>query len=454
RRFRWISRQLAFFPFDYSKKYMAGVYEIGGNRVAIVKGAPESVLGMCSNFEGAGKMDANAKRRVLEALEKFGTDGMRVIAIAWGKPEGDEVPEKGLTFIGLLALHDPVRREVKQTIAMCRQAGISVIMITGDNIATARKIGHEIGLDNGKRIVVWGELEDMDDSGLDMALSEISVVARATPASKLRIVERLVKQNEIVAVTGDGVNDAPALKKAHVGVVMGLTGTAVSKEVADLVLTDDNFATLEKAIEYGRGITENIGRFLRFQITTNLALVMLSIPYVIGMRMLEPVQILWINLIIDGPPALTLGLERPGKEVMKTGPRRNTGFIDAGFAIEAVNMAAYMALISGIIYFYYNSVEPVKAITMVFCSFSLMQVANALNSRSRTEHFHSRLLENRWLILALLGVVAAQLAVVALAPLEGLFNTVRLANEDIIVAFSAALSVLVVGEVRKAFAKK
>ncbi|MDD5337571.1 MAG: cation-transporting P-type ATPase, partial [Candidatus ainarchaeum sp.] len=452
RRFRWISRQIAFMPFDYSKKYMGGIYEIDGKEVAVVKGAPEHVLEMCSEFEGQGKLDGKMRAQVTAALESLAREGMRVIALAYGKP-GKGIPQHGLTLLGFLGLHDPVRREVKHTIAVCRQAGIRVMMVTGDNAITARKIGDEIGLDRDKEVVSWSELENMDDDELDRALLKARVVARATPASKLRIVERLVKLGEIVAVTGDGVNDAPALKKAHVGVVMGRTGTAVSKEVADLVLTDDNFATLEKAIEYGRGITENIKRFLRFQVTTNLALVMLSVPYVLGVRMFEPVQILWINLIIDGPPALTLGLEKPGAEVMRVKPRKRTSFIDRDFIVETLNTAAYMAIISGLIYFYYNTVEPWKAITMVFCSFSLMQLANALNSRSRTGHFYSRILDNRWLVLALLAAAAVQLAIVTVAPLQELFGTVPLAAGDWVVAICAAISVLMVGEIKKTFIK-
>lgn len=454
RKFRKAIRQVAFHPFDSATKLMSGVYEIGGKEIAIVKGAPEIVLGMCSDFEGKGRITAAKKKEMMENLATLAGEGMRVIAVAYGKPKKKAAPSKELVFLGFLALHDPVRREVKETIKICKTAGIRVLMMTGDNVATARKIAAMVGLDSANGVAEWKELEHMDDKELDGALGKINVVARATPASKLRIVERLVAQNEIVAVTGDGVNDAPALKKAHVGVVMGRTGTEVSKEVADLVLMDDNFATLEKAVEYGRGITNNIISFLRFQITTNIALVILSIPYVFGIKILEPVHILWINLIIDGPPALTLGLEKPGAGIMREKPKKKTVFIDAEFISNVVNMALYMAFASMLIYFYYSRSAPEKAITMVFSTFALMQIFNALNSRSKTERFYSSLSSNRWLVLAVAAVAAAQLAIIFVAPLKELFGTVAVGSSDIIVMFAASASVLLVGEVGKMFRKK
>lgn len=458
RHFKQITKEIKFNPFDYVKKGMSGIYEIGKEKVVIVKGAPESVLDMCSQFEGRGKLDVKTKKEVLENLHALAREGMRVIGMAYGKPDRKgNVPNKGLTFLGLLALHDPIRREAKQTIEICKKAGIRVIMITGDNLATAQKIGHEIGLGEGKQVALWSELEKMDDSELDKALKNISVVARATPAAKLRIVERLVKQNEIVAMTGDGINDAPALKKAHVGVVLGRTGTAVSKEVADVVLTDDNFATLEKAVEYGRGIKDNIIKFLKFQITTNTALVFLSISYVFGIKLLEPIHILWINLIIDGPPALTLGIEKPRPEIMMEKPKKGTALIGPGFIMDVINMAAYMAVISMLLYAYYNATEPEKAITVVFTALVFMQLANVFNSRSYTEHFYTGIMENKWMVLALLATSLVQLLIVTDIGFEGIktmFKTVTLSAPDFIIILVVFISVLVVGEAKKFFRKE
>lgn len=453
RKFRQITPQLSFSPLDPLTRTMGGIYEIGGEKVAIVKGAPEIVLDMCTHLESGKNIGGKGKREILRNLDLLAGEGMRVIAVATGRPKGLGMPKKGLAFLGLLALHDPVRAEVKETMRVCREAGIRVLMMTGDNLSTAEKISREIELADGAGIASWSELEHMNDAELDRALKGLSVIARATPASKLRIVERLVKQNEIVAVTGDGVNDAPALKKAHVGVVMGRTGTDVSKEVADLVLMDDNFATLEKAIEYGRGITANIINFLRFQITTNIALVLLSVPYVLGIKLFEPVHILWINLIIDGPPALTLGLEKPGKEIMKERPKKKTVFIDRGFVIGAFNMALLMAGMSMVVAYYYYKTQPEKMITMVFCTFAFMQLFNALNSRSPAKPFYSSMLSNKWLLLAVISVALLQIAMVLFEPLGALFGTTPLSGQDLIVMFAASASVLVGGEAAKAFRK-
>lgn len=455
RKFKRISPAVSFSPFDSVKKRMSGIYEVGGEKLAIVKGAPESVLEMCSSSEGGKKLSGANRKEALGALAELTGAGMRVIALAYGKPSrSNKVPEDGLVFLGFLALHDPIRAEVKDTIAVCRAAGIRVLMMTGDNISTARKIAEEIGLGDGQGVANWPDLEKMAESEFQAALKTASVVARATPASKLRIVEFFVKQGEIIAVTGDGVNDAPALKKAHVGVVMGRVGTDVSKAVADLVLMDDNFATLEKAVEYGRGITTNIMNFLRFQVTTNLALVILSIPYILGARLLEPVHILWINLIIDGPPALTLGLEKPEKGIMKEKPRRASSFIDIEFLTSAVNMASYMALMSVLVFLYYLKTEPAKATTAVFSTFALMQVFHALNCRSKHGHFFTGLRSNKWLLLAVSSVAALQLAIIYIQPFQELFSTVALSSHDLLVVSIAAASVLVVGEAAKWFFRK
>ncbi|MBU0586590.1 HAD-IC family P-type ATPase, partial [Candidatus Micrarchaeota archaeon] len=299
-------------------------------------------------------------------------------------------------------------------------------------------------------------LEKLNDAELDSALSEISIIARATPASKLRVVERMVKKGEIVAVTGDGVNDAPALKKAHVGVVMGKTGTEVSKSVADLILMDDNFATLEKAIEYGRVITNNIISFLRFQITTNIALVLLSLPYVMGIKIFDPIQILWINLLIDGPPALTLGLEKPSKSTMKDKPKKRTTFINPHFISTTLNMAFYMTAISLLLFFYYSNSNPVNATAATFTAFVFMQLFNALNSRSKSQPFHSKLLSNPWMVITLLSVAALQISIISIQPLKEFFRIAdaSLSNVDLIIAIAAGSTVLILGEATKYFRRK
>ncbi|MEW6528828.1 MAG: cation-transporting P-type ATPase [Candidatus Micrarchaeota archaeon] len=467
------AEKISFKSFDSVKKAMSGIFRINGKEIAIIKGAPETILTMCSVCEGGSEdenNDKNENRREINEITQAQKDeihanltnlteaGMRVIAIAYGKPVNGVVPEKGLVFLGFLAFYDPIRDGVKEAIAAYKSAGIRVIMMTGDNLVTAKKIAHEIGLDQldgkgnsdkiGNKIANWSELAHMNDTELDKALKTISVIARATPASKLRIVERLVKQGEIIAVTGDGINDAPALKKAHVGVVMG-SGTDVSKEVADVVLMDDNFATLEKAIEFGRGIKRNIINFLKFQITTNFALILLSIPFVVGIKIFEPIHILWINLVIDGPPALTLGLEKPSKDIMKEKPRKNLSLIDMEFIAGVTHMTIYIAVLSILIYFYYSKVNPEIAITAMFTAFVFMQIFNALNCRSAHERFYTSLFSNKWLVIALVCAALFQLTIVYNGLLREFFKIVPLPVSDLVAMFLVSASVLLVGEARK-----
>lgn len=440
------TKQISFVPFNADTKTMSGIYKINHEQIEIVKGAPESVLKMCSALESGEKITKETKCEIMKNLEFFTSSGMRVIALAYRK-----VP-KNLVFLGLLALNDPVRKEAGQTIAVCIKAGIRILMITGDNIGTAETIAKEIGL-TGK-VVSWSELERMKDNEFDEALKNIAVIARATPIAKLRITERLVAQGEIIAVTGDGVNDAPALKKAHVSVVMGRTGTDVSKEVAHIVLMDDNFATLEKAIEYGRGITQNITNFLKFQITTNLGIILLSVPYLFGIQLFTPVHILWINFIIDGPPALTLGLEKPRKDIMNGMPKKKNRVINQEFVAETLNMALFMAVICFVVYFYYDHTYPEKAMTMSFNVFVFMQIFNALNLRSKTAHFYSSLFSNKWLVLAIAGVVIIQSAVIFMEPLYILFGTTLLSLTDFAIVLGVGSLVLIMGEVKKAFLRR
>lgn len=454
RKFKKIVEIIEFVPFDPTAKVMKGLYRIEGERIAIVKGAPEKILEISEDFENHGKIDDEKRKEIEKILNFFTSNGMRVIGIAYKKVNSDEIPSKNFTFLGFIALHDQVRKEVKKTIEICKEAGIEIIMMTGDNKNTAKYIAEQIGLDSKKEIVNWNEIENLPDKDFEERIKNISVVSRATPSSKLRIVEALVKNNEIIAVTGDGVNDALALKKAHVGVVMGKTGTDISREVADVVLLDDNFATLEKAIEYGRKITYNIISFLRFQLTTNVSLVILSIPYIIGAELLKPLQILWINLIIDGPPALSLAFEKPGKDIMKVKAVKKREWLGLKFVFNIINMALYMVGISLVIYTYYTNVAPEKAATMVFAAFSLMQIFNVLNVRSERSSFYEGLSENRFMIIVLILTTLVQIAIIQIEALGEFFGTVKLNMSDWIIAFVAGASVLIVGEATKLGARR
>jgi P-type Ca2+ transporter type 2C len=432
-----ITPALDFSPFDSVKKSMSGKYAIGNEEIFITKGAPEQIIGECASMEGAG---ADWKAGCGKALSEFTGNGMRVLGVAYSKGNGK------LQFLGMLALYDPIRREAHDVIDKCRGAGIRVMMATGDGLDTAKRIAATIGI-SGKASE-WKDLEGMRGEEFRRAIAETGVIARATPESKLRVVESLTATGEIVAMTGDGINDAPALKKAHVGVVMGRTGTAVSKEVADLVLVDDNLATLERAIEYGRGIVQNIVRFLKFQITTNIALVCLSVPHVLGVSILTPIQILWINLIIDGPPAICLGLEKPTQELMLMKPAPKKRLIDGDFAAEITANGVFMACVTGIIYIYY-SYDPALAASAAFTALVGMQLVNALNLRSHTRPFYSGLMENRWLLLAIIVTALMQFAILYVPIVAEYFGVVPLSLGELMLVCAAALTVAIPAEFRK-----
>ena len=308
-------------PFDSTYKYMRVTVEEGGSLVSYLKGAPEVVI-------GRSRLTEAERRNWEEKAEGYAREGSRVLALAWCEGEGDA----SLSFLGLVLLWDPPRPEVPDAIRKAQEAGVRVVMVTGDHPATALAVAQKVGMQPG-RVITGLELDTLSPEALRTALSEACVFARVAPEHKLRLVEALKDSGEIVAMTGDGVNDAPALKRSDVGVAMGQRGSDVSREVADVVLLDDNFATIVAAIEEGRSIYENIQKFIRFLLSTNLALVLLVVggavgSYLMGLQdiggglllPLTAVQLLWINIIADGPPALALGLDRnPG--VMQERPR-------------------------------------------------------------------------------------------------------------------------------------
>lgn len=308
-------------PFDSSYKYMRVTVEEVGDLTSYLKGAPEVLL-------KRSRLTDSERRNWEEKAVGYATEGFRVLALAWRKGEGDEE----VNFLGLVLLWDPPRPEVRDAIRLASEAGIRVVMVTGDHPATALSVANEVGIPPG-RVITGLDLETLSPAELDHAVREVNVFARVSPEDKLRLVEALKASGEIVAVTGDGVNDAPALKRSDVGVAMGQRGSDVSREVADLVLLDDNFATIVAAIEEGRNIYENVNKFIRFLFSTNLAEVLIVVMGVVGsffmglhdeggglLLPLTAVQLLWVNILTDGPPALALGLDRnPG--VMRQRPR-------------------------------------------------------------------------------------------------------------------------------------
>ncbi|PAP78665.1 cation transporter [Rubrivirga marina] len=433
-------------PFESERQYMATLHrEPGGGQAIYVKGAPEAVLRRCALPEGGAERAA-----VLAEVERIAAQGMRVLACGVRRPGGSHAElaesdvEAGFTFLGLQGMIDPPRAEAVEAVRACRAAGITVKMITGDHPETARAIGEALGLaDPGEEAVTGAELGRLSDEALREAAARHNVFARVAPEHKLRLVQALQARGEVVAMTGDGVNDAPALKQADIGVAMGITGTAVSKEAADVVLADDNFASIAAAVEEGRRVYDNLIKALAFLLPTNLGLaVILSVavaffPIVGGEALLPmlPVQILWINLVASVALALPLAFEAPERDVMRRPPRRPDAPILSRFVVgRTVAVALLMA--AGAIGLFLNEyrealaagVEAAAALgeaqTMAVTTVILFQIFYLLNCRSLKESvLQIGLFSNPWVYVGIGSLLVLQLGFVYLPVMHAVFGS-------------------------------
>ncbi|MBI4894474.1 MAG: HAD-IC family P-type ATPase [Candidatus Aenigmarchaeota archaeon] len=445
-------------PFSSFRKRMTTINWVGTEVFAYSKGAPEVILASC-------KMTRAEKERAMEAVHRFASNGMRVLGMSYkrlGRGYKEESVEKDMHFVGLVAMIDPPSKETKEAIAVCKQAGIRTIMLTGDHKITARAIANEVGLEGD---AVSGEdIDSMDEKEFEAKVKTMDIFARISPDHKLRIVKKLKSLGHIVAVSGDGVNDAPALKSAEIGVAMGIKGSDVAKEASSMVLLDDNFSSIVSAVEEGRGIYDNIKKFIKYLMAANTGEVLfITIPMVIGfgpalLPTLLPVQLLWMNLVTDGLPALALGMDPKEKDVMKRRPRSPKEkildndwlfVIASGITIFAVTMAAFMiALPQGI----------EKSRTMAFSTMVIFEIFLVFNCRSETRGvFRMNPINNKWLLLAAASSIILQVAVVQTSVLEEVFETVPLTIEDWVMVFGlSSVAFLIVPEVfdREIFRKK
>ncbi len=457
--------RIAEIPFETEHKYQV-TFHLDGERVRImVKGAPDVLLNLCKTVfdeNGDQPLDAHQRQLIEQANEQMASTGLRVLAVAWTElpvrdfaPNGDMfVYVKDLVFTGLVGLMDPPRPEARDAIALCHKAGISIKMITGDQKTTATAIARELGIKGS--VVTSQELDALDDSQLAAEIDDIGVFTRATPEQKVRIVLALKARGHLTAMTGDGVNDAPALKTADIGVAMGLTGTDVAREAATMVLTDDNFATIVKAVKEGRTIYDNIVKFVRFQLSTNIGaiLTVLVAPF-LGLPLpFTPVQLLWVNIIMDGPPAMALGLDPPQPDIMSNPPRKATERILSlrCFGKLTVYGATMMVGTLSVFWWGLQTGSATHAQTMAFTTFVLFQVFNAFNARvADGSTFNANFFRNRFLWVALVGVLLLQFLAVQWAPAQGIFDVETLTAGDWFRATLVASSVLVFEELRKLF---
>ncbi|MBQ4332286.1 MAG: calcium-translocating P-type ATPase, PMCA-type [Clostridia bacterium] len=439
-------------PFDSERKCMTSVHMADEQILVIVKGAPEVVLALCTkgNMEEANAANA--------AMAK---DALRVLAVAYKILDtapsvySPEELERDLTLAGLVGMIDPPRPEVRDAIRDCDTAGIRTVMITGDNVITASAIARELGiLHEGEKAITGQELEALSEEELDATVEQYRVYARVTPADKIRIVKAWQKRGDVVAMTGDGVNDAPALKAADIGCAMGITGTDVAKSAADMTLTDDNFATIVDAAREGRGIYDNIRKAISFLLSCNLGEILTVFVAMLLWREspLLPIQLLWINLVTDSLPALALGVEPPEADVMRRRPRqRGESLFAGGVGIGAIWQGAMFAVLTLVAYFIgsrvWNSIPLGE--TMAFATLAIGQLVHAVNMRSSHSLFKVGLHTNLYMVGAFFASLVLLLAVLLIPGVQGVFSLVTMSGAAWGTVLGLAVAPLLVMELYK-----
>lgn len=423
-------QRLGEIPFDSKRRRMTVAQFWEGRRILITKGAPEAVIPYCTRWGGEEiPFTERDRRAVFAAAEAMSQKGLRVLAAAWRPQQEGELGEQDLILLGLVGLSDPPRPEVKQAVEDCRTGGIRTVMITGDHALTAKAIAAQVGIDPNAKPITGQKLERMDDASLEEAVKTATVFARVTPAHKLRIVKALQKSGSRVAMTGDGVNDAPAVKQAEVGVAMGQGGTDVTRQAADLVLLDDNFATLAKAVKEGRVIYQNIRKFIRYLISCNIGEVccMLFSMLMGWPVVLLPIQILFVNLLTDGLPAMALGLDPAEDGVMHRPPRnpKEGVFSDGlGFTVAVRGVAIALSTLASFSVVWGQTGDLTLARTGALFTLIFTQLMNVFECKSETLPFWKiHLGNNKKLILAALSSLTCLILVMALPVFQGIFHT-------------------------------
>jgi Ca2+-transporting ATPase len=467
--------RVAEIPFSSDAKRMSTFHQEGDQILMCVKGAPERLLSKATQMltaNGEHLLDSASREVIREQAAAMAHEALRVLALAYARlptvpdleAEGDDVE---LVWVGLVGMIDPPRAEAQEAVGQCRRAGIRVIMITGDHPDTAGAIAREVGIipqnQKSRAVLIGEDVNQMGDSELIEALGEVRVFARVAPEHKLRLVDILKGQGEVVAMTGDGVNDAPALKRADIGVAMGITGTEVTKETAAMILADDNFATLVAAVEEGRAIFDNIKKYLIFLLSCNIAeILVLTGAFFIGLPLpLIALQILWVNLTTDGLPALALGVDPKAPDIMSRPPRPpDEGVFSATVngLLAAISLYLTVVLIPLFAYYYlwnpWGLSDPklvlTEAQTMVFITLVLAELVNAFNCRSDyLSVFQVGIFRNGFLILAVLASLGMMVAVIEWEPLSRLFHTTPLRWQDWGIAVGLSLTIIPIVELTK-----
>lgn len=454
-------------PFSSARKRMTTLHKTEDGWISVTKGAPDILLGKCAFcMEGSGQVPFDDRRKSMARMVngEMAAQALRVVAVAfrqWSEkpPLTEEALERNLVFAGMAGMVDPPRPEVKEAVHLCRQAGIRPVMITGDHVLTAEAIGRELGIyQKGDCAVTGAELDKMSDMELETAAETCTVFARVAPEHKVRIVKAFQKSGNVVAMTGDGVNDAPALKTADIGCAMGKSGTEVAKGASDLILTDDNFATIVEAVREGRGIYDNIRKAVHFLLSSNIGEILtIFVAMLLGWAApLLPIQLLWVNLVTDSLPAIALGMEPAEENIMERPPRKNTGSLfgdglGGRILLEGVMIGVLALLAFGIGHVYFDQ-ENGYAVgrTMAFAVLSLSQLVHAFNMRGEGSLGKLPFCSNKWLLMAFVVGATLQCVVIMMPPLAGIFQVVPLNGEQWLLTAALALAPLPLVELEKA----
>lgn len=454
-------------PFDSSRKMMTTIHKMPNGYRVITKGAPDVLLKRCNKVYDNGNvttLDYSKTKLIENQNNKMADEALRVLAIAYldipNLPSkiDTETVEKNLIFIGLIGMIDPPREGVKEAVATCKKAGIKTVMITGDHIITAKAIAKDLGILRGSDLAVTGEeLDKIPQSILQKNIMNYSVFARVTPEHKVRIVKAYQSTGAVVAMTGDGVNDAPALKNADIGIAMGKNGTDVAKNAADMVLTDDNFVTIVEAVKQGRNIFDNIKKAVHFLIATNIGeIVTIFLGLVLGLKSpLLAIQLLWINLVTDSLPAIALGLEKPETDIMNKKPRDSKKGIFADGLWQRIitegTMLGILTLVAFSVGNYLYDIEVGR--TMAFVSLGLLELVHSFNIKSEESIFKVGLFENKYLLGAFILGALLQIVVVVIPSVAEVFKLVPLTQVQWMYTFGISILPLVIMEIQKAFNK-
>ncbi|MCC8169293.1 MAG: cation-translocating P-type ATPase [Oscillospiraceae bacterium] len=451
-------------PFDSKRKRMTTVNRTPGGFCTIVKGAPEFILPLCAQINNGVKsipLTQAAKKKILSENSKMADASLRVIAVAYRDDTSRQkiVSEKNMVFSGLIGLEDPPRFEAVNAVRLCKKAGIRPVMITGDHAGTAFSIARQTGItDDINSVITGGELDKMSDETLAKRVKSYSVFARVTPEHKVRIVKAFQANGEITAMTGDGVNDAPALKAADIGCSMGISGTDVAKSASDMVLTDDNFATIVYAVREGRGIFANIKKAVQFLLSSNIGeiLTVFSGLLLSGAPPLSAIQLLWVNLVTDSLPAIALGLDPCEDDIMEKPPRdpKKSLFADglwSAIIMEGLMIGALALLAFSIGINVFGS--GVKGSTMAFAVLSISQLVHAFNMRSDGSVIKAGLFKNPYLVLSLIVGLIFEVGVIMISPLSEVFGVIPLNAIEWLTVGIISVMPLVILELQKAFSR-